>query len=108
MIGFGWPSSNIAWILRFRAFSVSSDPLHARTDGAALQSRLHAHVRLSCSVHSPLSAFIRSAYRRRRRSNLTFQMSKTVVELFYDVVSPYSWLGFEVATRYRKIWDLDL
>jgi len=26
-------------------------------------------------------------------------MGRTVVELFYDVVSPYSWLGFEVRRR---------
>eukprot|EP00842_Homolaphlyctis_polyrhiza_P000797 jgi/Hompol1/1718/HPOL_000257-RA len=27
---------------------------------------------------------------------------------FYDVVSPYSWLGFEVALRYQPIWDVEL
>uniref|UniRef100_A0A7N8WP78 DSBA-like thioredoxin domain-containing protein n=1 Tax=Mastacembelus armatus TaxID=205130 RepID=A0A7N8WP78_9TELE len=32
----------------------------------------------------------------------------TVVELFYDVVSPYSWLGFEVMCRYRNLWNIDL
>ncbi|XP_047454798.1 glutathione S-transferase kappa 1-like [Mugil cephalus] len=34
--------------------------------------------------------------------------SRKVVELFYDVVSPYSWLGFEVMCRYRNIWNIDL
>lgn len=34
--------------------------------------------------------------------------SKKVVELFYDVVSPYSWLGFEVMCRYRNVWNVDL
>ncbi|CAN9513707.1 unnamed protein product [Ophioblennius macclurei] len=34
--------------------------------------------------------------------------SKKVVELFYDVVSPYSWLGFEVMCRYRNVWNIDL
>ncbi|XP_029959058.1 glutathione S-transferase kappa 1 [Salarias fasciatus] len=34
--------------------------------------------------------------------------SKKVVELFYDVVSPYSWLGFEVICRYRNVWNIDL
>ncbi|XP_021251154.1 glutathione S-transferase kappa 1 isoform X1 [Numida meleagris] len=35
-------------------------------------------------------------------------MSRVVVELFYDVVSPYSWLGFEVLCRYQHVWNIDL
>ncbi|XP_067998208.1 glutathione S-transferase kappa 1 [Melanerpes formicivorus] len=35
-------------------------------------------------------------------------MGRTVVELFYDVVSPYSWLGFEVLCRYQHVWNIDL
>ncbi|XP_030309747.1 glutathione S-transferase kappa 1 [Calypte anna] len=35
-------------------------------------------------------------------------MGRTVVEFFYDVVSPYSWLGFEVLCRYQHIWNIDL
>ncbi|XP_071986145.1 glutathione S-transferase kappa 1-like [Engystomops pustulosus] len=36
-------------------------------------------------------------------------MSKPkVLELFYDVVSPYSWLGFEVLLRYKNIWNVDI
>ncbi|KAM4580668.1 glutathione S-transferase kappa 1-like [Odontesthes bonariensis] len=34
--------------------------------------------------------------------------SRKVVELFYDVVSPYSWLGFEIMCRYRNVWDIEL
>lgn len=34
--------------------------------------------------------------------------SKRVIELFYDVVSPYSWLGFEVMCRYRHVWNIEL
>ncbi|KAM9327305.1 glutathione S-transferase kappa 1 [Gastrophryne carolinensis] len=34
--------------------------------------------------------------------------SRKVLELFYDVVSPYSWLGFEVMLRYKNLWNVDL
>ncbi|XP_045421121.1 glutathione S-transferase kappa 1 isoform X2 [Lemur catta] len=30
------------------------------------------------------------------------------LELFYDVLSPYSWLGFEVLCRYQNIWNIKL
>ncbi|KAM5188333.1 glutathione S-transferase kappa 1 isoform 1-T1 [Callospermophilus lateralis] len=30
------------------------------------------------------------------------------LELFYDVLSPYSWLCFEVLCRYQKIWNIKL
>uniref|UniRef100_A0A672JSA1 Glutathione S-transferase kappa 4 n=1 Tax=Sinocyclocheilus grahami TaxID=75366 RepID=A0A672JSA1_SINGR len=34
--------------------------------------------------------------------------SRTIIELFYDVDSPYSWLAFEVLCRYRNVWNIDL
>ncbi|XP_016378898.1 glutathione S-transferase kappa 1-like isoform X1 [Sinocyclocheilus rhinocerous] len=34
--------------------------------------------------------------------------SRRVVELFYDVISPYSWLAFEVLCCYRNVWNIDL
>ncbi|CAL8247360.1 unnamed protein product [Lota lota] len=34
--------------------------------------------------------------------------SKKVVELFFDVVSPYTWLAFEVMCRYRNVWNIEL
>ncbi|XP_069836377.1 glutathione S-transferase kappa 1 isoform X1 [Dendropsophus ebraccatus] len=33
---------------------------------------------------------------------------RKVLELFYDVVSPYSWLGFEILCRYKNIWNVDV
>ncbi|XP_040857971.1 glutathione S-transferase kappa 1-like isoform X3 [Ochotona curzoniae] len=30
------------------------------------------------------------------------------LELFYDVLSPYCWLGFEVLCRYQHIWNVKL
>ncbi|KAK5862132.1 hypothetical protein PBY51_017561 [Eleginops maclovinus] len=34
--------------------------------------------------------------------------SKKVIEIFYDVVSPYSWLAFEVMCRYRNVWNINI
>ncbi|XP_043116027.1 glutathione S-transferase kappa 1-like [Puntigrus tetrazona] len=34
--------------------------------------------------------------------------SRKVVEFFYDIVSPYSWLAFEVMCRYKTVWNIDL
>jgi len=33
---------------------------------------------------------------------------RTRVEFFFDVVSPFSWLGFEFICRHRHLWNLDL
>uniref|UniRef100_H3C1L3 Glutathione S-transferase kappa n=1 Tax=Tetraodon nigroviridis TaxID=99883 RepID=H3C1L3_TETNG len=33
---------------------------------------------------------------------------KKVIELFYNVVSPYSWFGFEIMCRYKNVWNIDL
>ena len=33
---------------------------------------------------------------------------RLVVELFYDVVSPYTYIGFEALCRYRQPWDMEL
>ncbi|KAJ1122230.1 hypothetical protein NDU88_000733 [Pleurodeles waltl] len=34
--------------------------------------------------------------------------NKRMLELFYDVVSPYSWLGFEVMCRYSSAWNMNV
>ena len=33
---------------------------------------------------------------------------RTPVKLYYDVLSPYAWFGFESLCRYQKPWNLDL
>ncbi|XP_052285383.1 glutathione S-transferase kappa 1-like [Dreissena polymorpha] len=38
---------------------------------------------------------------------MSAQMKKTV-ELFYDVVSPYTWFAFEVLCRYQHRWNMNL
>ncbi|KAM6167071.1 glutathione S-transferase kappa 1 isoform 2-T2 [Erethizon dorsatum] len=35
-------------------------------------------------------------------------LSPRTLELFYDVLSPYSWLLFEVLCRYQNIWNIEL
>ena len=30
------------------------------------------------------------------------------IELFYDIVSPYSWFAFETLRRYEQRWSVDL
>ncbi|XP_027245568.1 glutathione S-transferase kappa 1 [Cricetulus griseus] len=38
----------------------------------------------------------------------TLGMEPRTLELFYDVLSPYSWLGFEVLCRYQHLWNVKL
>jgi len=33
---------------------------------------------------------------------------KVRIDLYFDVVSPYAWIGFESLTRYRHRWSIDL
>uniref|UniRef100_A0AAY4AUT8 Glutathione S-transferase kappa n=2 Tax=Denticeps clupeoides TaxID=299321 RepID=A0AAY4AUT8_9TELE len=56
---------------------------------------------LVVDMHTPLGTAL---------DNIKSSMSasRKVVELFYDVLSPYSWLGFEVLCRYRNVWNIDL
>ncbi|CAB3991446.1 glutathione S-transferase kappa 1 [Paramuricea clavata] len=34
--------------------------------------------------------------------------TKKTVELFYDVLSPYSWIAFEVLLRCRPVWNINV
>eukprot|EP00045_Choanoeca_perplexa_P022809 m.10939 g.10939 ORF g.10939 m.10939 type:complete len:233 (+) comp9718_c0_seq1:32-730(+) len=34
--------------------------------------------------------------------------SKRAVEMFYDVLSPYAYVGFQIMRRYQPLWSIDL
>ncbi|XP_070561794.1 glutathione S-transferase kappa 1-like isoform X2 [Ptychodera flava] len=34
--------------------------------------------------------------------------ARRTIELFYDVISPYAWIGFETLCRYQNKWNIDL
>lgn len=36
------------------------------------------------------------------------EMPVTKITSYYDIVSPYSWLAFEVLTRYEGIWKVPI
>lgn len=35
-------------------------------------------------------------------------MSRPLVKLYYDVISPYGWIGFEILCRYQHKWKINL
>ena len=35
-------------------------------------------------------------------------MSRPLIKLYYDVVSPYGWIGFEILCRYQHKWKINL
>ncbi|XP_039194632.1 glutathione S-transferase kappa 1-like [Crotalus tigris] len=58
---------------------------------------------------TPGLSLLRLAFRRSMASApQSSGVSKKKVECFYDVLSPYSGIGFEIICRYRSLWNLDL
>ena len=35
-------------------------------------------------------------------------MSRPLVKLYYDIISPYGWMGFEILCRYQHKWKMNL
>lgn len=39
---------------------------------------------------------------------ITMASKRLLVELYYDVISPFSYLCFEALCRYRRLWNMEL
>ena len=44
----------------------------------------------------------------RRLSSSSSPSSPLRVDFYFDTVSPYTWPAFEVLTRYRDMWDMEV
>ena len=45
---------------------------------------------------------------RRLFSSSSSPSSPLRVDFYFDTVSPYTWPAFEVLTRYRDMWDMEV
>ncbi|CAJ0572343.1 unnamed protein product, partial [Mesorhabditis spiculigera] len=92
-------------------FNVLAEVLHedivSDEDGTRIVQCIDGTDRHQC-LKDPLEINTHLFHRADLGTNPGLSYRKAVIELFYDVISPYSWIQFEALSRYAKVWPVEL